>query len=40
MSSLAWHSLADRGSEHHNGVKMAGNYVNFVLLNNIIMSMF
>ena len=39
MSSLAWHSLTDRGSEYRNGVKMAGN-VNFVLLITIIMSMF
>ena len=27
MSSLAWHSLVDWGSEHHNGGKMAGNVI-------------
>ena len=27
MSSLAWHSLVDWGSEHHNGGKMARNVI-------------
>ena len=40
MLSLAWHSLVDRDSKHHNGVKMPGN-VNFVyLIINVVVFMF